>query len=144
MGRHGLNECDNGDALSFGRWRAQVKSTMNGKRGQAFLRELVASLDAMPVKRLIKGELRKDGEVCAIGSVGVKRGTNLEALDFYDPEAIAKEFGITHQLVSEIEWTNDEHGYRDTPEERWTRMRKWAAAQLNIDSEQGADDVRGK
>jgi hypothetical protein len=42
---------------------------------------LVAALDAMPDKRLIAHELRKNGEVCALGSVGAARGLDLEALD---------------------------------------------------------------
>ena len=79
--------------------------------------------------------------VCAIGTVGERRGMPLETLDPMDPESIAHAFGIAHQLVSEIEYMNDEafdsvwnpitHTSRPiTPEESWTRMRAWVASQI--------------
>lgn len=43
------------------RWRGAVASAIRGKRGQAFLREMLAALDAMPEKRLIAGSLVFDG-----------------------------------------------------------------------------------
>jgi len=61
MSRSGLYEDDGDDPLAFGRWRAQVKSATRGKRGQAFLRDLLAALDSMPSKRLIAGNLEFDG-----------------------------------------------------------------------------------
>lgn len=114
-------------------WRGQVASAIRGKRGQAFLRELIEALDAIPDKRLIAHELRKDGQVCALGSVGVKRGIELEELDPEDPETLANTFGIAHQLVQEIEYVNDEcylYYEKDTPENRWQRVRGWAAKNL--------------
>lgn len=36
------------------RYAGALKSAVRGKKGQAFLRELLAALDAMPVKRLIR------------------------------------------------------------------------------------------
>lgn len=112
-----------------------MASAIRGRRGQAFLRELIEALDAMPEKRLISGELRKDGEVCAMGSVGIKRGIKLEALNTHDYDGIADTFGIAHQLVQEIEWENDEGGpwTGETPEERWKRIREWAVAHLKKD-----------
>lgn len=115
------------------RWRGQVTSAINGKRGQAFLRELVESLEAMPEKRLIREELRKDGEVCALGAVGAKRGMNLEVLDPEDYETIGIELGIAHQLAQEIVYQNDEVAARDTPEERWTRIHNWALRHLKAE-----------
>lgn len=61
MSRSGLYEYDGDDPLTYGRWRAQVKSAINGKRGQAFLTDLLAALDALPEKRLIAGDLVFDG-----------------------------------------------------------------------------------
>lgn len=61
MSRSGLYEDDGDDPLAFGRWRAQVKSATRGKRGQKFLIDLLAALDALPEKRLIAGELVFDG-----------------------------------------------------------------------------------
>jgi hypothetical protein len=116
--------------LELGRWRGQVASAIRGKRGQAFLRELIEALDALPEKRLIAHDLQSGNNVCAIGSVGLKRGVDMTALDPDDPETIANTFGIAHQVVREIEYMNDEAYWNDTPEHRWERMRAWAVANL--------------
>ena len=112
------------------RWRGQVASAIRGKRGQAFLRELVAALDAMPEKRLIANELESFGNVCAIGSVGMQRGVDMTKLDPDDYDRIAATFGIAPQLVQEIEWMNDEAYFGQTPEGRWKFMRDWAVRKL--------------
>ena len=112
------------------RWRGQVASAIRGKRGQAFLRELVAALDAMPEKRLIANELESFGNVCAIGSVGMQRGVDMTKLDPDDYDRIAATFGIAPQLVQEIEWMNDEAYFGETPEGRWKFMRDWAVRKL--------------
>lgn len=104
-------------------------SALRGKRGQTFLQELIAAMDDMPVKRLISQDLRRDGEVCALGVVGAKRGINLETLDPEEPEELARTFGIAHQMIQEIEFMNDEGlGYycSETPEQRFQRMYAWA------------------
>lgn len=122
---------DDLDPLDLGRWRGQVASAIRGKRGQTFLRELIAALDAMPEKCLIPHELRKDGEVCALGSVGVKRGILLEELDPEDHDKLSDVFGIARQLVMEIEYLNDAD--RDTtPEQRWKGMRAWAQSNITV------------
>jgi len=123
MSRSGYTDDDEG----LGLWRGQVASAIRGKRGQAFLRELLDALDAMPEKRLIRDELRKDGAVCAIGAVGAKRGIELEALDPEDYDKLAEVFGIARQLVQEIEWMNDEVVWNASPEARWHRVRDWCA-----------------
>lgn len=43
-------------------YRGAVSSAIRGRRGQAFLREMLAALDAMPEKRLISGALVFDGQ----------------------------------------------------------------------------------
>jgi hypothetical protein len=132
MGRHGYHDdCD--DTLALGRWRAQVKSAIRGKRGQKFLRELVAALEALPEKRLVKGTLQsEEGGVCAIGSVGVKRSLDMKEFDPYDAEGLGETFDIAHQMVRAIEYENDEGAYKETPEERWERMLKWAMSRLEV------------
>lgn len=61
MSRSGYTEdCD--DNWQLIRWRGAVASAIRGKRGQAFLRELLAALDAMPEKRLIADALVFDGQ----------------------------------------------------------------------------------
>lgn len=130
MSRSGY--CDDYDLDNWStiRWRGQVASAIRGKRGQAFLRELISALDAMPEKRLIANELQDGCEVCAIGSVGVKRGIDLTVIDPHDYDRIAATFGIAHQLVQEIEWMNDEAYFGTTPEGRWRFMRDWAEENL--------------
>lgn len=55
MSRSGYSEID--DQWATIRWRGQVASVKRGQKGQAFFRELLAALDALPEKRLISGEL---------------------------------------------------------------------------------------
>ncbi len=51
MSRSGYSDdCDN---LQL--WRQAVDRAISGKRGQAVLREMLASLEALPQKRLISG-----------------------------------------------------------------------------------------
>jgi hypothetical protein len=118
-------------------WRSNVRKTINGKRGQAFLKDLIEALDAMPEKRLIKHSLQENGEVCAIGALGLKRGVDMANLDPEDPEQVGHAFGISSMLASEIVYENDEKNYRQTPEERWLRMRKWADENIKKDSASG-------
>lgn len=113
-------------------WMRAVENAVKGKRGQAFLRELSEALEALPNKRLIEGELERDGEVCAIGSVGVRRGIEMRKLDMDDTRAIGKAFRIPPALVAEIESTNDDDfSYRhETPEQRYERVLKWVREQI--------------
>ncbi len=136
MSRSGYtDDCDGWDLI---RWRGAVKSAVRGKRGQAFLREMLVALDAMPDKRLIAEDLiDADGDVCAMGAVGLRRGVNLEAVDPEDREQVAKAFGIAGALAAEIAWENDEPCH---PEERWLRMRAWIVARIYLDE----DELRRK
>ena len=120
-------------------WRGQVASAVRGKRGQKFFRDLIDALDALPEKRLITHDLIKGGEVCALGALGMKRGIELEKLDPEDPEAVGAKFDIAHQLAAETVYMNDEANdwrlvdgkyVRETPEQRWQRMRNWAASNI--------------
>lgn len=114
-------------------WRGAVASAIRGKRGQAFLREMLAAMDAMPEKKLISEDLARDGDVCAIGSVGKARGVDMSKLDPEDPDAIAKTFGISSALVREIEYVNDENwSCRGDPEKRFEAVRKWIVKQIKI------------
>lgn len=130
MSRSGYSE--DGEGLAM--WRGVIASATRGKRGQAFFRDLVAALDAMPEKRLVSGDLEtKEGDVCALGSLGRHRGVDLEAVDTYDHEELGKTFDIASQLSQEVMYENDEGGpyyQKETPEQRWVRVRKWAASQI--------------
>lgn len=113
-------------------WRGAVNSAMKGARGQAFLNELVQALDALPEKRLIADELEEaNGAVCAIGAVGKARGIDMSNLDPEEPDRVASTFGIAPAMAREIVYMNDEGGsHKQTPEERWVRMRKWAVDEI--------------
>lgn len=123
-------------------WRGAVASAIKGKRGQAFLRELLEALDAMPDKRLIREELVCDGQVCALGSIGVKRGVEgLEKIDPYDHDTLSSTFGIAKALIQEIEYVNDDEGPYwgcELPETRWMRVRQWVTQQIKKENNDGA------
>lgn len=129
MSRSGYSyDLDNWDLI---RWRGAVKAAMHGKRGQAFLREMAAALDAMQIKRLCRDDLEnEDGEYCALGAVGRARGmTDMRDADTYDREAIANRFGIAEAMAAEIMAENDEFS-RETQEQRWEHVRAWVAAAI--------------
>lgn len=139
MSRSGYHEdCD--DPLIIGRYRGRVASAVRGKRGQAFLKEALAALDAMPEKRLIIDALEAEPtglpfaprqDVCLLGAVGRARQLDMSKLDPHCPERVAGAFNIAEVLAREITWENDENWYgRETPEQRWVRMRKWVASQI--------------
>lgn len=139
------------DPLALGRWRAAVKSAMQGKRGQAFLREALAALDAMPDKRLIAGDLVIDGSqhpntyfdakfivgadelcdirgnpapvgsCCLLGAVAKSRQMDVSDMDPYDIESVAPAFGLADAMTREIVYWNDEGGRYDETPEQ-----RWA------------------
>lgn len=133
VGRSGYSDDWDGRGVAPELYRRAVENAINGKRGQAFLTELVAALDALPAKRLIEGDLERDGEVCAIGAVGRARGLDMKPLHVDSPSHLAEAFKIPRCLVAEIEFENDDDfSYTKslTPEERFDHIRRWAVAQL--------------
>lgn len=112
MSRSGYtDDCD--DPLAHGRWRQAVKRSLEGKRGQALLRELVDALDAMPDKRLYPGSFATpEGEFCTLGVLGAKRGTKMDDLgdeDECDTDVVGQRFGIAPAMAAEIMYLNDEY-----------------------------------
>lgn len=130
MSRSGYtDDCD--DMWDHIRWRGAVKSAIKGKRGQAFLKEMLDALDALPEKKLIARELEAEGAVCALGAVGRARSIDMSGIDPDDPETVAGVFCISDALTREIVAENDDSGpYKETPENRWARMREWVAKQI--------------
>jgi hypothetical protein len=111
-------------------YRATVYRAIGGRRGQAFLRELVEALDAMAVKELVEDALEyEDGSVCAIGAVCKARGLDTSKIDPYESECVAQSVGIATCMAAEIAYENDSC-WKESPAERWQRMRNWAAEQL--------------
>lgn len=129
MSRSGYNyDIDNWNLIKY---RGHVASAIRGKRGQRLLRDLVLALDAMTEKRLIPNMLENERDVCALGAVGRRRETPMEALDPEDYEQVAGVFDIAEQLAREVVFVNDEEGpCNETPEERWARVRAWAVEHL--------------
>jgi len=147
MSRSGYSSDNEGIAL----WRGMVASATRGKRGQQFFRDLLAALDAMPEKRLIREALEAEGEVCAIGALGRARGIDMSNIDPEDPNEVAPLFNIAECLAQEVVYMNDEYfdfhyvevngrstRMEYTPEERWQKMRKWVAEQIRVTPEEAA------
>ncbi len=140
MSRHGYNEDDGGCddyELSFGRFRAQVASATRGKRGQAFFVALVQSLDALPEKSLVKGELQtSEGAVCALGALAKYKGIDVSDVDTEDHASLGVTFSIASQLAQEVMYENDEARGPGgvTGEIRWQRVRDWAVRQLTAET----------
>lgn len=141
MNRSGYSDgWDEGVAM----WRGVIASATRGKRGQRFFRDLVGALDAMPAKRLIANAIQTtEGDVCALGAIGRHVGRDPAPLDKAvnneDFEALGEAFDIASQLAQEVMWENDEAGpWRgdETPEQRWVRVRKWAASQIRVTPEE--------
>jgi hypothetical protein len=135
VSRSHYSDCDPFDQEAWLRlmgYRQAVANALQGKRGQAFLREMLAALDALPQPRLIAHELEEGCEVCALGSVGRARQLDLSGLDPEGHEELAKLFGIAPSMVREIEYENDEGNAcgGETPEERFQRMRAWICENL--------------
>ena len=134
-------ECDDLDSLlAHGRWRGAVKSAMRGKRGQAFLKELLQALDELPEPVLIKDEIEINGQYCMMGAVARKRGMDTSKLHSEDHEGMSDAFGIARAMVQEIMFINDEDFWYPkpkTPEDelkiakrRYQDARKWVARHI--------------
>lgn len=107
MSRSGYTDDCDGAELNL--WRGAVASAINGKRGQALLREIAQALDAMPVKELVANELQAEGSYCTLGVVGAARGMDLSRIDPEDREHVAKAFGVAEALAAEVMYENDGH-----------------------------------
>lgn len=133
MSRSGYDN-DDYDSQMMNIWRGAVNSGINGKRGQAFLKEMLKAFDALPEPKLISNDLQRSDGVCAIGAVGKARGKDMYEIDPEDHEAIAHIFGISHALACEIMFENDERVWREeTPEARFIRMRSWVQSLIHKD-----------
>lgn len=147
MSRSGYSDSiDNWELIM---WRGRVASAIRGKRGQALLKELKKALLALPEKKLCGSAFAKDGQVCALGAVDLRRkvaaGTDHETAvkliekewpdqDQYSTEFIAgkasQDFDIAECLAQEIMYVNDEMWEVVTPEERYKLVLKWVREQI--------------
>ncbi|KAB2839533.1 hypothetical protein F9K50_07400 [bacterium] len=134
MSRSGYSEDygeDNPGLLDL--YRHAVDRALQGKRGQAFLKEMLAALDALPNKRLIADQFEDaDGDVCALGSVGKARGLDMSKLEPGDNDNVGKLFGIARSMAAEIQFENDDDFCcrEKSPEARFARVREWVVSQI--------------
>jgi hypothetical protein len=168
MSRSGYID-DYDDDLAIGRWRGAVKSAIEGRRGQSFLRDLLVALEALPEKKLIAGNMERKVMqsisswglievdcVCAIGAVGKARGVDMSGIDrlieeFQDDyggnvsDEVAGAFNISNALAREIMFMNDEAGrWDETLEQRYKRVVCWVKAHLNISKGSGLNYADAK
>jgi hypothetical protein len=135
-------------------YRGAVNRALQGKRGQAFLREMLAALDELPWQRLEVGTLveltRLDADdeltedvnaeahvsgCCAMGAVALKRELDVSNVNAYMSSEVGRAFDIAPSMAAEIAYENDEAGPDDeTPEQRWHRVRAWVVAQIKAGS----------
>lgn len=126
-------------------WRGAVVSALRGKRGQAFLKEMLVALKALPFHVLAKNELETSTPmslshwgmhpvetVCALGAVGKARGIDMSNLDPEDSATISHVFGIAEAMAREIVYINDECDYYNisSPEKRYYEMMDWIWNQI--------------
>ena len=155
MSRSGyVDDCEN--PILMINWRGAVASAIRGHRGQAFLRELAAALDAMPDKRLSAGSFKhENGCYCTLGVIGAARGLDMAAfdrdlggMDGLDAGKVGKAFGIARAMACEIMSCNDEEfDYdcrlaADPDARRWELMRDWVGSQIT-GTDLGTDLARG-
>ena len=132
-------EGESDDPLDRGRYEAAKRSTLRDRRGQAFLRELIAALDALPRPELSEGALGDSdtGCVCALGAVALAQGDPFEELakdeGNWSPEDAAGWYDISPTLANEIISANDDWRDGNSPDvrqSRWRHVRAWAVANL--------------
>jgi len=129
MSRSGYDDWCSGWELIM--WRGAVASALRGARGQAFLKECLLALEAIPTHTLIAHDLENSHGVCAIGAVGKARGLALSSIDPEDRDMVAKRFGIAPAMAAEIAFMNDEGvGWNCHPAVRYARMVDWIKAQI--------------
>jgi len=114
----------------FDLWQANCNRQINGKAGQAALRELEAALLALPQKRLIRNAVaHEDGDVCAVGALlvlkhaqrkGITRDAAIKVYaspEGYEPDDywdgndtadLAEAEGIPKLLAWQLVYLNDE------------------------------------
>lgn len=134
MSRSGYGDGSNYDdhcEIRYHAYRQAVSCAIEGKRGQAFLRELKVALNTLPTQELIAGDFECEGSYCALGAIAKARGLDLAGLDAEDANKVGRAFGIAESMAREITYVNDEDGgCNETPSRRWIRVNKWVLANI--------------
>jgi hypothetical protein len=127
MSRSGYSDGDCDDTESMLRmygWQANVRRSIAGRKGQAFMWDLYQALEAMPRHELITGALldTSTGAVCSLGALAVHRkmpippewctsGAPDDEPDEYEfSQAMGPLFGVKDMVAREIMYENDEGG----------------------------------
>ena len=72
------------------------------------------------------------------------RKMDVSSLEIYDGESVGEAFGIARALACEIAYENDEGGtMRETPTERWQRMRKWVTDHIRESAADPTKEITG-
>lgn len=127
-------------------WDANVERALNGRKGQAMLRELEQALLALPHKRLIDSDFKQDGDVCVVGALAIQRVKRfLETDDFQtaysglpdfegEPDEIAwyaeTHLGMSRLLAWHLQFKNDEEYAGASPELRYDNMLQWVRSRI--------------
>jgi hypothetical protein len=136
-----------------------IENALNGKRGQAVLRELEASLLALPEKKLAHGVIAHEGQFCAVGLLAknrLERGEKIivgkqnpktiatvaeleemfggEQDDPWNTVILGKAMGFTEALATQIAYKNDGYEEDDTPPEVvYARVLKWVQSRIKCE-----------
>lgn len=149
MPRFSEGEIDDADdQRRYNLHQGVIAKQMRSRKGQAFLRELIASLEALPEKRLVNDAVAKDGCVCGLGAIALRRrvdaGEDRDAVladlanvevdvrdgDEHVSEWAERELGAQQNVASAIAWTTDADEGTITPEQRYERVLSWAKSQV--------------
>lgn len=91
----------------FDLWQANCDRSIEGKKGQAALRELEQALLELPEKKLIGHKLQDEGGgVCAIGAVVKHRGASVKTTP-EDVEEVGIELGFPRMVAWKVVCLND-------------------------------------
>lgn len=132
MSRSGYSDDYDFNLLNL--YRGTVHRAINGKRGQVFLKNMLKTLDQMPVKKLAAEVWIEQENACALGVVMQAAGhadklEGLDPTDDYGAEIASKMLDIAPSLARELVFINDDGNYMkiepETDENRWTRVRHW-------------------
>lgn len=152
MSRFGYDDYDPEFPNQGELWWANIYRHIGGKKGQEALREIRATLLAMPEKRLIRGRLADEqGGVCLVGAVAVARriaagerkedvlrelALSIQDDDYYGGDVTAcagVRVGLKYGLAWALGDLNDETLYNKTPEERWTAALAWVESKIHAE-----------
>ena len=93
---------------------ANLRRAIEGKKGQEFLKKLLAALDAMELKELHTDDFKnKNGGLCAIGCYANHFKIRVDDLYSDDAFSISKRLGISKTLAFKIIFQNDENLVND-------------------------------